>query len=64
MTNTVVQRVEQLTTQDQQPMTLDLKFGLGLYVGDLLPDPNNEVDDDTRAITVEVLTAQDNEKQI
>ena len=45
-------------------MTLDFKFGLGLYVGDLLPDPDNDVDDDTRAITVEGVTAQDNEKQV
>ena len=45
-------------------MTLDFKFGLGLYVGDLLPDPYNDIDDDTRAITVEGVTAQDNEKQV
>ena len=44
-------------------MVLDFTFGLGLDVGKLPPDTDNEIDDDTRSITDKQVTTQGTEKQ-
>ena len=64
MTDMVIHRVEQLETWEKQPEALELIFGLGLEVGDLLPNPDNEIDDETRAPTVKVVAAHDTEQHM
>ena len=64
MPDTVIQRMEQLATQDQQPAALDFTCELGVEVGDLPPSPYNEVENDTRYPTIKVVTVQGTEQQM
>ena len=53
-----------MAMQDQHPAALHFKLSLGLEVGDLPPDPDNEVDNENRDPTVEVVAAQYTEQQM
>ena len=64
MPDTVIHRVEQLSTRNQQPEYLDLIFGLGLEFKDLPPNPDNEVNNDTRDPTFKGISERDTEQQM
>ena len=47
MSDIFIHRVEQLATWEQQPAALDFTFWIGIEVGDLPTNTENEVIDDT-----------------
>ena len=63
MPDTVVPWLEQLATQYRQHKALNFTFGLGVLVGDLPRDPENEFNNDTRSPIVRGVAEQDVEKQ-
>ena len=62
--NTIIHRLKQLVSCNQQPEALEFKFDLGVWVVDLPPNPDNEVKDETRSLTVKVVSAKDTEQHM
>ena len=53
-----------MAMQDQHPAALHFKLSPGSEVDDLPPNPNNEVDNETRDPTVKWVAAQDTAQQM
>ena len=64
MSGMFIHRVEQLATGDKHPEDLDLTFVLGLEVKYLPLNTENEVNNETRYPTVEVVGEKDMEQQM
>ena len=62
--DTVIHRVEQLSTWDRQPAALEFTFELGLEVGYLTPYPGKEANDETGFPTVKGVDAQEIEQNM